>query len=175
MKTITKRTKPNVKIKFAAPAKGCSFTALPVHGIESRRDDGGNSCEAEFQTVIEMLQRNYQHQSFGLVEALSLSRGLNLDPLQVQKYWETWIRKMVKSGALLIEDGNQNSVCGSPLFRHTLQIKSKTKSIPLRCRACFDCGEQVLDALSGECLAVGSFVTATIQTLSQSSKRIHMS
>jgi len=108
MKTITsKRTKPNVKIKLTGPSKGCSFQPLPVSGVDVR-DDGGNVCQG-FNVVTDMIERNFQHQSFSLIEALSLSRSLDLDVQEVERLWKRWLREKLKTGEVIAVDGCYNA------------------------------------------------------------------
>jgi hypothetical protein len=98
----SKRIKPAVKI--ACPQRGCSFTALPMSGVDVRRDDGGNECQG-FDIITANLERNYQHQTFNLTEALSLSRGLDLDVQEVERLWKRWVREKLKSGEIIAVEG----------------------------------------------------------------------
>lgn len=91
-------------IKLATPQRGCSFTALPMSGVNVRRDDGGNECQG-FDVITEMIQRNFQHQTFSVIEALTLSRGLDLDVQEVERLWKRWLREKLKTGEVIAVDG----------------------------------------------------------------------
>jgi hypothetical protein len=107
-----KRIKSGVKIKLSGPpSKGCSYQELPMHGID-RKDNGGNECHG-FDSITANLERNYQHQSFNLTEALSLSRGLDLDVQEVERLWKRWVREKLKTGEIIAENGCYDS----PVYR----------------------------------------------------------
>jgi hypothetical protein len=110
MKTITsKRSKPGIKL--ATPQRGCSFQPLPVSGVDVR-DDGGNTCQG-FDTITAMIERNFQHQTFSVIEALTLSRGLDLDVQEVERLWNKWLREKLKTGEVIAVNGCYNA----PVYR----------------------------------------------------------
>ena len=73
------------------PQKNCSFVPLPAK--ENDLKDNG-----EFQKFTKLLLDNYP--SFSLQDCISLTRGAGLDYGDVQRWFESWTAKLVRSGVL---------------------------------------------------------------------------
>ncbi|HOX58128.1 MAG TPA: hypothetical protein P5205_14600 [Candidatus Paceibacterota bacterium] len=82
------------------PQLNCSFQPLPASGIDNLKDTGSNSHETEFSAVWKMVLANYR--TFTAQDFYSLTKSLDLDPQEVKKLTQKYIKKALKSGHIVL-------------------------------------------------------------------------
>jgi hypothetical protein len=83
------------------PALGCSFVPIPHAGIQ-KRDTGENSDQhtADFERIQNLLMSQFAENGFSVVDAMSLTRGLDIPPQAVEENFQKWTTRLCKSGHL---------------------------------------------------------------------------